>query len=197
MPRAKCFDREEALQKAMRAFWARGYEATSIQDLVDCMGINRGSLYDTFGDKHQLFLAALDQYTDSSLTRGLALREDGNSALILKDYLYSFMYRTLGDPEKRGCFVTNTTVERSSYDEQCAKKLREYYDSVETDLTFLIDRGQSAGEIQNKRPAAELAAFFVGVMQGIRVMGKVRSQETTLRPMVEVALEALNSTASA
>ncbi len=196
MPRAKCFDREEALQKAMRAFWARGYEATSIQDLVDCMGINRGSLYDTFGDKHQLFLAALDQYTDSSLTRGLALREDGSAILILKDYLYSFMYRTLGDPEKRGCFVTNTTVERSSYDEQCAKKLREYYDSVETDLTFLIERGQVSGEIKNRRPAAELASFFVGVMQGIRVLGKVRPEETALRPMVEVALESLNSNAA-
>ncbi len=196
MPRAKCFDREEALQKAMRAFWARGYEATSIQDLVDCMGINRGSLYDTFGDKHQLFLAALDQYTDSSLTRGLALREDGSAILILKDYLYSFMYRTLGDPEKRGCFVTNTTVERSSYDEQCAKKLREYYDSVETDLTFLIERGQVSGEIKNRRPAAELASFFVGVMQGIRGLGKVRPEETALRPMVEVALESLNSNAA-
>lgn len=197
MARAKCFDQEEALQKAMRAFWARGYEATSIQDLVDCMGINRGSLYDTFGDKHQLFLAALDQYTDSSLTRGLALRKDGNSALILKDYLYSFMYRTLGDPEKRGCFATNTTVERSSYDEQCAQKLREYYDRVEADLTFLIERGQTAGEIRNSRPAADLATFFVGVMQGIRVMGKVKPEETALRPMVEVALETLGSAVSA
>ena len=62
MARTKCFNRDEALEKAMQAFWAKGYEATSVQDLVDCMGINRGSLYDTFGDKHQLFLEALDQY---------------------------------------------------------------------------------------------------------------------------------------
>ena len=192
MPRAKCFDREEALQKAMRAFWARGYEATSIQDLVDCMGINRGSLYDTFGDKHKLFMAALDQYTDSSLTRGLALREDGNAILILKDYLYSFMYRTLEDPEKRGCFVTNTTVERSAYDEQCADKLRDYYNKVENDIQFLIERGQRSGEVISHRSASDLASFFVGVMQGIRVMGKVKPHEAALRPMVEVALEALN-----
>ncbi|WP_169566998.1 TetR/AcrR family transcriptional regulator [Sneathiella limimaris] len=191
MPRAKCFDREEALQKAMRAFWARGYEATSVQDLVECMGINRGSLYDTFGDKHQLFMAALAQYTEASLTRGSALRQDGDSVMIITDFLFSFMYRTLGDPEKRGCFITNTTVERSAYDEECAQKIREYYDCIEKDFQDLIRRGQAAGEITNARSPEELASFFVGVMQGIRVLGKVRQEEAALRPMVEVALETL------
>ena len=191
MPRAKCFDKEDALQKAMKAFWARGYEATSIQDLVDCMGINRGSLYDTFGDKHQLFISALDQYTQRSLSRGNALKQDGNTVEILTDYLYAFMYRTLEDPEKRGCFITNTTVERGSYDPECAKLIREYYGKIEEDLTVLIAKGQRNGEIENQREAAELATFFVGVMQGIRVMGKLRPEESTLRPMVEVALASL------
>ncbi|MBO6827224.1 MAG: TetR/AcrR family transcriptional regulator [Sneathiella sp.] len=191
MPRAKCFDREEALQKAMKAFWARGYEATSVQDLVDSMGINRGSLYDTFGDKHQLFLAALDQYTKKSLSRGSALKQEGNALEILTDYLYAFMYRTLEDPEKRGCFITNTTVERSSYDPECAKVVGEYYGKVEQDIAELIARGQRDGNIVNNRDAADLASFFVGVMQGVRVMGKCRPEEKTLRPMVEVALSAI------
>lgn len=193
MPRTKCFNREDALQKAMGAFWARGYEATSIQDLVDCMGINRGSLYDTFGDKHKLFLAALDQYTSSSLSRGNNLQSEGNSVEILNDFLFGFMYRVLGDPENRGCFVTNTTVERSSYDEKCAERLRDYYDVLEDDLKSLIGRGQDAGEIPLKRSAADLAAFFVGVMQGVRVLGKVRQDEASLRPMVEVALATLEA----
>ena len=165
MPRTKCFNREDALKKAMGAFWARGYEATSIQDLVDCMGINRGSLYDTFGDKHKLFLSALDQYTTGALSRGTTLQGEGNSVEILNDFLFGFMYRVLGDPENRGCFVTNTTVERSSYDEKCAERLRDYYDVLEDDLKRLIGRGQDAGEIPFKRSAADLAAFFVGVMQ--------------------------------
>ncbi|OUR76174.1 hypothetical protein A9Q83_15295 [Alphaproteobacteria bacterium 46_93_T64] len=193
MPRTKCFDREDALQKAMGAFWSRGYEATSIQDLVDCMGINRGSLYDTFGDKHKLFLAALDQYTSRSLTRGSSLQVDGNSVEILHDFLFGFMYRVLGDPENRGCFITNTTVERSSYDEKCASRLREYYDVIENDLKNLITRGQEAGEIKNKRSAMDLAAFFVGIMQGVRVLGKIRQDEASLRPMVEVALATLHA----
>ena len=62
MARHKAFNREEVLDRAIEVFWAHGYEATSIQELVDSMGINRGSLYDTFGDKHRLFLEALDRY---------------------------------------------------------------------------------------------------------------------------------------
>ena len=64
MPWEKSFDTEEALGKAMAAFWARGYEATSMQDLVDCMGIGRGSIYAAFGDKRRLFMRALALYDD-------------------------------------------------------------------------------------------------------------------------------------
>src|SRR5207237_6339181 len=64
MARQKEFDRDEVLHKAMEVFWARGYEGSSIQDLVKHMGINRQSIYDTFGDKHTLFLEALDLYRD-------------------------------------------------------------------------------------------------------------------------------------
>ncbi len=72
MARHKEFDQDEALQKAMEAFWARGYEATSMQDLVEHMGINRQSLYDTFGDKHSLFLKALDRYHEVETRKLLA-----------------------------------------------------------------------------------------------------------------------------
>ena len=65
MPRPKAFDPDAALQKAMQVFWERGYEATSVDDLVQCMGINRFSLYSTFGGKHQLFVAALERYHDT------------------------------------------------------------------------------------------------------------------------------------
>ncbi len=192
MPRAKCFNQEDALHKAMQAFWTRGYEATSIQDLVDCMGINRGSLYDTFGDKHSLFLAALDQYTDSSLARGSILRRDGNARDILTEFLHVFMFRNLEDPERRGCFVTNTAVERSARDEDCATRIRSYFSEIEKDLENLIDRGQKSGDIPTDRDAATLAAFFIGVMQGIRVVAKVNPEEACLRPLVEVALASLD-----
>ena len=85
MPRAKCFDRNDALEKAMKAFWSRGYEATSMQDLVDCMGINRGSLYNTFGGKHELFLEALDHYGQNSLLKKMLTARAGGGGVKIFD----------------------------------------------------------------------------------------------------------------
>ena len=78
MPWKKQFDADSVLDKAMQAFWARGYDATSMQDLVDCTGINRGSLYATYGDKHTLFVAALRMY-DEKIRRQLLSDFEGAS----------------------------------------------------------------------------------------------------------------------
>lgn len=193
MPRTKSFNRTDALDKAMQAFWAHGYEATSIQDLVDCMGINRGSLYDTFGDKRQLFLEALDQYTHASLARGTILtKRDRPAKEILSEFLYAFMNRNLQDAENRGCFVTNTAIERAAKDNDCASKIRFYFASIEEDMTDLIAFGQEEGEIRSRKDPASLAAFFIGIMQGIRVVAKVNQNEESLRPLVDVALASLD-----
>lgn len=192
MARTKCFNRDEALEKAMQAFWAKGYEATSVQDLVDCMGINRGSLYDTFGDKHQLFLEALDQYGTGALLRTDVLRQDGDAREILSRFMYVFMQKQVMDPKRRGCFMTNAAVELCSRDDECAERVRVFFEDMEDALKELISRGQRDGTFKTKRDAASLAAFFVGVMQGMRVVGKVNPNEEVLGPMVDVALTVLD-----
>ena len=192
MARTKCFNRDEALEKAMQAFWAKGYEATSVQDLVDCMGINRGSLYDTFGDKHQLFLEALDQYGTGALLRTDVLRQDGDAREILSKFMYVFMQKQVMDPKRRGCFMTNAAVELCSRDDECAERVRDFFEDMEEALEELIARGQAQGVIKTKRDPASLASFFVGVMQGMRVIGKVNPDEKVLGPMVDVALTVLD-----
>lgn len=192
MARTKCFNRDEALEKAMQAFWAKGYEATSVQDLVDCMGINRGSLYDTFGDKHQLFLEALDQYGTGALLRTDVLRQDGDAREILSRFMYVFMQKQVMDPKRRGCFMTNAAVELCSRDDECAERVRVFFEDMEDALKELISRGQRDGTFKTKRNPASLAAFFVGVMQGMRVVGKVNPNEDVLRPMVDVAMTVLD-----
>ena len=192
MARTKCFNRDEALEKAMQAFWAKGYEATSVQDLVDCMGINRGSLYDTFGDKHQLFLEALEQYGTVALLRTDVLRQDGDAREILSKFMYVFMQKQVMDPKRRGCFMTNAAVELCSRDDECADRVRVFFEDMEDALGELIARGQAEGVIKTKRDPASLAGFFVGVMQGMRVVGKVTPDEKVLGPMVDVALTVLD-----
>ncbi len=193
MPRTKCFNREEALEKAIGAFWAKGYEATSVQDLVECMGINRGSLYDTFGDKHKLFLEALDRYGQGSQIRIETLRQPGDPREILTKFMYVFMQKQVSDPARRGCFLTNSAVELSSRDDECAERIRIFFEDMEEGFRDLIARGQQEGIFKSKREAASLASFFVGVLQGIRVVGKVNPDEEVLRPMVDVALTVLDA----
>lgn len=176
----------------MKAFWAKGYEATSIQDLVDCMGINRGSLYDTFGDKRRLFLEALDQYGTGAILRTDSLRGDGNPRELLAEFLYVFMQKQVADPIRRGCFMTNAAVELSARDDECAARVREFFAELETILKELIARGQREGVFKSRQDPGHLASFFVCVMQGLRVIGKVTPEEEKLRPMVEVALTVLD-----
>ncbi|GLQ05281.1 TetR/AcrR family transcriptional regulator [Sneathiella chinensis] len=193
MPRVKCFDREEALQNAMQAFWLKGFEATSVQDLVDCMGINRGSLYDTFGDKRNLFLEVLDHYSQTSLKLAEGMRADGNAREQISAFLHGFMQRNLDDQQNRGCLVTNTAIERSHYDEECAVRVRRHMGTLEAAFEAAIRRGQHAGDIVSTQDAAVLAAFLIGVLQGIRVIAKVNPDENKLRPMVDMALASLDN----
>ena len=111
MARHKQFDREEALDRAMRLFWAKGYEASSISDLLGVMGLNRASLYDTFGDKRALFLAALERYVREVNRANLAiLQSDGPAADALRGY-FSTLVALSSDEGRLGCMLANTAVE--------------------------------------------------------------------------------------
>src|SRR6267143_5467200 len=108
MARHKEFDRDETLQKAMEVFWSRGYEAASIGDLVKHMGINRQSLYDTFGDKHTLYLLALDRYREVEGRRMFELLEQpGSVKKTLRQLFEGVVDGSLRDGQRRGCFMGN------------------------------------------------------------------------------------------
>src|SRR6185503_2842523 len=121
MVRTKQFDKHTALDEAMELFWQRGYHATSIQDLVDHLGVNRQSLYDTYGGKEQLFLAALERYREiqAAPVRRL-LERDGPVREILRDLFRSFVDGVLSEDSK-GCFMVNTATEVAGNNEVVAQ----------------------------------------------------------------------------
>src|SRR5262245_26615439 len=121
MVRTKQFDKHQALDEAMELFWERGYNATSISDLVDHLGVNRQSLYDTFGGKEDLFLAALDRYRtlQGGPVRQLLERE-GPALEVLREFFSKFLDR-LCDGASKGCFMANTITELAGRDEGVAK----------------------------------------------------------------------------
>src|SRR5690349_17002162 len=117
MVRTKQFDKHAALDQAMELFWERGYHATSIQDLVDTLGVNRQSLYDTYGGKDALFLAALERYRDlQAVPMRRSLERDAPAIEVLREFLGSFIDNALS-PGFKGCFMANTITELAVHDE--------------------------------------------------------------------------------
>jgi TetR/AcrR family transcriptional repressor of nem operon len=117
MAGVKQFDRDDVLDRAMALFWRRGYEATSIRDLVTATGINRGSIYATFGDKQGLFLAVLDRYGEKIANPLMAQLDDPDPRRAIQRMFESIIQRTSDPRFPRGCLNTNTSLECPSGDE--------------------------------------------------------------------------------
>jgi TetR/AcrR family transcriptional repressor of nem operon len=181
MPWEKQFDVEAALTRAMEAFWSKGYEATSTQDLLGRMGLNRGSLYDTFGSKRRLFLEALRHYQASyqgpkvaAAARGRTPRE---TIAVLFDGLVS---EALDDGERCGCLLVNTALELAPHDEEIADIVAEGLRDIETFFRDTIEHGRESGDIPEGVDAVEVSRALLGLMIGLRVLARSRPERPVL-----------------
>jgi TetR/AcrR family transcriptional repressor of nem operon len=166
--RTKEFDPEVALGRAMDLFWERGYEKSSLQDLVVHMKVGRRSLYDTFGDKHALFLRSLNLYTAQ---REAAEREladaaaDGRSAIrtLLKTSVIE------GAVNDRGCLAVNTAAEVSAQDTEVARSVERHFAATRELLTELLRRGRRDGSVTSSREPVALGVVLFNAWLGLRV----------------------------
>ncbi|MHA1567408.1 MAG: TetR/AcrR family transcriptional regulator, partial [Alphaproteobacteria bacterium] len=150
MPLQKQFDVDAALDKAMMAFWDHGYEATSMQDLVQCMGVNRGSMYATFDDKHTLFLAALRRYDDKMrqrLLRDVEVQFGPREAI--RQVFETFAEPAFRGQPYRGCFMTNSALEMAPHDREVRDIVVEAQVQMERFFVRMIEAGKSRGEISS------------------------------------------------
>ena len=189
--RPKEFDEEEALKRAMEVFWSHGYEATSVQDLLDAMGINRGSLYGTFGDKHALFTAAIDHY-GRTVTRGIEDLLDGSgSPLGNIRKLLGRMAVLAADDKCRGCLATNTVIELAPHDPKVAEAVKSLLLRVEKAFQRALERAVECGELSGDVNPRALARFLSCTLQGLVVMGKAEAGRSTIKDIVSVTLSAV------
>ena len=188
MAGVKQFDRDEVLDRAMAAFWTRGYEATSIDDLVEATGINRGSLYGTFGDKRRLFLMALDRYWDTVATNMFAELSDPDPRRAIERMLEALILRNSDPKFPRGCFITNTSLECPTSGDEIARKIAERMGQQETAVYRVLRRAQTEGSLRSDLDARALARFFLGVAQGINVVNKAVADPEVLKDMDRVAM---------
>ena len=193
MARPKEFDRDDVVDKAMAVFWARGFEATSVQDLVDATGVNRGSLYNTFVDKAGLFDAVMDRYLAVSPVPVILGDPESAPPRATIERLFRFLVEdSTAERDHLGCLLTNTAVELAPRDPAMAAKVAAALRSVEDALARLIVRGQAAGEIAPWHQARRLARFLVSSAQGMRVMARVGGDPAILEDTAETVLRNLD-----
>jgi TetR/AcrR family transcriptional repressor of nem operon len=185
----KAFEPQRVLEKAMNAFWERGYEGISIEDLVQSTGIGRGSLYGTFEDKHSLYLAALDQYVAAFRAQTSALLEqEGTLHAVLQQLFQSQVDILLSDPARRGCFLMNASLEMAPHDPAVNKLVQSALQEFEEGLYRLLIKAQVAGELAWRHDPHQLAHFLLGTFVGIRVLARGQPDRRVLEDVVKTAV---------
>lgn len=193
MPRTKQFDEKEVLNKAMELFWEKGFHATSIQDLVSHLGINRASLYDTFGGKEELFNTAFQHYRSTNSNFIQTLFESEKS--VKKGFKKLFdkaIEETLTDTGRKGCFVVNTTTEMIPGDSSIHSVLMQNKEMAEQLFISYIQTGIDSGEIDASKNPKSIGRMLFTLYNGLRVVGKVDSNQRKLTEMIKAGLSVLD-----
>ncbi|GAA4573272.1 TetR/AcrR family transcriptional regulator [Planotetraspora kaengkrachanensis] len=189
MARTKEFDPDAALQAALDLFWERGYEATSMADLVDHLGIARASLYATFGNKRDLYLKALDRYLETRNPSPVEILSQPGPALPAVRALVEFYVAdSIGDKRRRGCMIVNAAAEMLPGDPEVSRLLDTNWSALEAALTSALIRARGEGDLPAGRDPRALARFLLVFLQGLRLVSKGSPDARRLR---EAAAEAL------
>ena len=192
LARSKEFNEEEALDKAMEIFWRQGYEKTSIQDLVDQMGIHRRSLYDTFGDKHSLFVQTLERY-ESLIAAQIRkqITEEMTTVESIRKIFELAVYSDNTNP--KGCLMVNTAVELSLLDNEVSQRIKSAFKQTETLIADLLIRGQARGEVARSFDISELARYIHNALIGVRVLVKMTANPKEFDSTIDLTLSILKN----
>lgn len=192
MARPKAFDEDVALMQAMELFWEQGYTATSLAQLTACMGINRQSLYDTYGDKRGLFLKALDRYCIMIADRLLGpLTRPASGLDAIKAGVVALIGFLTDPPKPRACLMANTAMEIAPHDRTVADKVRGFHRDMERAFAAALANARRRGEIARTTDPDALAAYLVSIVNGMAVAAKAGATKARLHSIAAVALTAL------
>jgi TetR/AcrR family transcriptional regulator, transcriptional repressor for nem operon len=191
LARPRNFDSTAVLDKAVKVFWRRGFEATAVETLCEEMRLSPGSLYGAFGDKRELFLSALDRYMDqisSDAIRRIATPASGMEGI--RSYFHNLVDAIVEGRRLRGCLLTNSLIEFGDHDAEVARKVSLNLTRLETAFAGALTRAVAAGEIGSD-PGAGAAPFLVCTVQGLNVMANTKPSREMLQQIVSTALKSL------
>lgn len=180
------------IDAAMDVFWSRGYEASSTQELCERTGLGRGSLYNAFGSKHELYEMALQRYHKLGIEAQLEILE---RPIPVKDRLRTLLEWAIdvdfSDPDRRGCLAINAALERAGRDTMVEQLFSRHVEHLETALCRLMETGRQSGEISSDRPALELARLFLSSYYGFRVLNTGTQNRDLALHVIEGTLNAI------
>ena len=201
MGRPREFDERQALEQAMQVFWTKGYDATSLCDLMQAMGLSKSSLYDTFGSKNDLFVRAIEHYCETVQARFLgelrARHKELGSARAAIAGVFEVAVETAvetgaGSEPQRGCFLGNCAVEIAGHDPAATARVRAGMKATENALYDVVKAGQDGGEIPAGRDARALARSLTSSLNGLRMMAKLEPKEAGLRDIARLAVSVMD-----
>jgi TetR/AcrR family transcriptional repressor of nem operon len=192
--RPREFDADAALERAMQAFWAKGYKATSLDDLCAATRLSRSSLYAAFGGKRALLHLSLNRYQEQGAARiSAALARPGPVRKVIAGFVSDLIDRIIEGPGRRGCFIGNCAAELAHGDRATAVRVRRALDRIEALFRDALARGQARGEIAADADIESLARFIVSGIQGLRLVGKANPDRAALESIASVMLRCLAS----
>jgi TetR/AcrR family transcriptional repressor of nem operon len=189
MGRPKHFDPDTAVEQAMQVFWSKGYAGTTPQDLVDALGIGKGSLYNAFGSKQGLFERALARYREfQNDAIAQVLEQPG----LVRDRLRAgFTYlvdANFRGHQPRGCFAVNTAAELGGIDEMATEQVRRSFDRTESAFRVAIAEGQASGELEPDLDAEATASLLLAASVAIQLVARTATGPERMRRIADAAL---------
>ena len=192
MARPREFDEEAVLDAAVQCFWAHGYEATSVRDLIEKTGITGASLYNAFGDKRALYQRALDHYVEDSVVDRIRRCEALAPREAIGAFFAEIVRRSLDDHQHKGCMLVNAALDLAPNDTGFQRILAAVLIRVEEFFLGRIEAGQVDRTITRSLAAKTLARHLLGVLMGVRVLARVRPERALLEGVVSGALALLD-----
>ena len=192
MPKTETFDRDSVLNSAISVFNKKGYNGTSMQDLVEATGLNRSSIYNSFNSKHGLYLECLKVYESQSnqnLTKVLLKSQDPENAI--KGLLRSFVNAIAADRDGKGCLIGNCKSEMANTDHTITMFLENNQSKTLELFSSIIENGQELGQFNKHKSASELALYLYTAVQGFRMTGILVKKREELETIAELIIKSL------
>jgi TetR/AcrR family transcriptional repressor of nem operon len=193
MARSKEFDKDEVLEKAICVFSDKGYNGTSMQDLVDGLGISRSSMYETFSNKHALYVEALECYQKSANQQVCDIVKDCVSAKeAIRQLLEMTVNKLLDDQQHNGCFLVNAEIEVAAHDIGVKEIISQSGIHMETAFMLIIVKGQQQGELSSRHDAKSLSRFISNTVKGLQVSTRSITDRTYFDDVIQTMLSLLD-----